>query len=76
MEGLYTLPYLGGFTMRKIKQYGIAAFVGLTTLASNAMAAGYVTPTPDYTDFNAVVGVGLGVTLIVALAYKAKGFLS
>lgn len=62
--------------MSKIRQYGIAAFVGLTTLASNAMAAGITAPVPDYTDFNTVVGVGLAVTLIVGLAYKAKGFLS
>ena len=43
---------------------------------SSAMADASVTvPTPDYTTFYAVVGVGLAVTLIVGLARKSKGFL-
>ena len=49
---------------------------GATVGASVANAAATVTvPTPDYTTFYSVVGVGLGVTLIVGLARKSKGFL-
>ncbi len=66
------LAGLGKAVSKKV----VAGGAAVTVMAGNAMAAGYVTPTPDYTDFNAVVGVGLGVTLIVGLAYKTKGFLS
>lgn len=37
--------------------------------------AGITVPTPDYTDFKAVVGVALGVAMIIMLARKAKSFL-
>ena len=49
--------------------------LGTSILVSNALADIPV-PTPDYTNFEAVAGVGLAVSLIVGLAYKAKGFLS
>jgi phosphohistidine swiveling domain-containing protein len=49
---------------------------GATLGSTVASAAATVTvPTPDYTTFYSVVGVGLGVTLIVGLARKSKGFL-
>lgn len=51
-----------------------ASAVVLGTSAANA-AATVTVPTPDYTTFYSVVGVGLGVTLIVGLARKSKGFL-
>jgi len=91
MEGSNTLPYHWRDSMKRIIKRTQAKLAGLgktvskkvvaggaavTVFAGNAMAAGYVAPTPEYTDFNSVVGVGLGVTLIVGLAYKAKGFLS
>ena len=61
--------------LRKVKGKLIALAVGATVFAGNAMAA-ITVPTPDYTDFEAVVGVALGVALTVMLARKAKGFLS
>ena len=50
---------------------------GATVLGGTvANAAATVTvPTPDYTTFYSVVGVGLAVTLIVGLARKSKSFL-
>lgn len=92
MEGSNTLPYHWRDSMKRIvtptqeklaslgKTVGkkvVAGGAAVTVMAGNAMAAGNVTvPTPDYTDFYAIVGVGLGVTLIVMLARKGKSFLS
>ncbi|MDD3324299.1 MAG: hypothetical protein PHN38_04155 [Sulfurospirillaceae bacterium] len=61
--------------MSSIKKLGLGLFVGAFTLASNLSAAVTV-PTPDYTDFEAIVGVALAVTMIVMLARKGKSFLS
>nr|WP_316722102.1 hypothetical protein [Sulfurospirillum sp. 'SP'] len=58
--------------MKSLRSLGIAALCSV-----GAFAAGNVTvPTPDYTDFYSIVGVGLGVTLVVMLARKGKSFLS
>lgn len=91
MEGLYTLPYHWRGSMNRIikrtqeKLAGlgkavskkvVAGGAAVTVAAGNAMASGSVTvPTPDYTDFYKIVGVGLGVALIVMLARKGKSFL-
>lgn len=76
MEGLNTLPHISEDTMFSIKKIVVGSFVGATILASNALADNVTVPTPDYTDFYAIVGVSLGVTLIVMLARKGKSFLS
>lgn len=65
------LAQLGKTVSKKVVVGGAA----VTVAAGNAMAA-ITAPTPDYTSFDEVAGVGLAVTLIVGLAYKAKGFLS
>lgn len=58
--------------MKKI----ITTLMALGLGAVSAFATANVTvPTPDYTDFYAIVGVALGVTLIVSLARKGKSFL-
>ena len=75
MEGLNTLPHISEDTMPSIKKIVVGSFVGATILASNVFAAVTV-PEPDYADFEAIVGVALGVTLIVMLARKGKSFLS
>lgn len=63
--------------MKKVSQFTLGAFVALTALGTNAMAAGnIVLPTVDYTDFYAGVGLSLGVALTVMLARKVKGFIS
>ena len=53
----------------------VAGATVLGTTAANATPTAVTVPTPDYTTFYSVVGVGLGVTLIVGLARKSKGFL-
>ena len=49
---------------------------GLSVLGLGAISsfAGITAPTPDYTDFEAIVGVVLGVSLVVMLAKRAKSF--
>jgi len=64
-----------------MKKFGKRASRGLvkagiiTLSALPAFADGNVTmPTPDYTDFYAGVGVVLGVSVVVMLARRLKGF--
>ncbi len=57
----------------KAKAVGTAVIVAGGTVLNAAPSI--TVPTPDYTTFYAVAGVGLGITVIVGLAYKAKGFL-
>lgn len=45
------------------------------TVGAFASATHMTVPTPDYTDFYAIGGVALAVTLIVGLARKGKSFL-
>ena len=47
----------------------------LTSVGAFASSASVTVPTPDYSTFYEVVGVGLAVTLIVGLARKSKSFL-
>lgn len=54
----------------------IATGSALLVAGTSAFATASVTvPTPDYTDFYAIVGVALGVAMIVMLARKGKSFL-
>jgi len=49
--------------------------VGLVVLGTSLFADGNIEmPTPDYTDFYAGVGVVLGISVVVMLARKLKGF--
>ena len=57
----------------KLITLGIVLASGINAFASGSPAV--VVPTPDYTTFYSVVGVGLGVALIVGLAFKAKSFI-
>jgi len=59
--------------LRKVKAKLVGIALGAIALAGNAFA-GITVPDPDYTDFNNVVGVALGVALVVMLAKRAKGF--
>ena len=63
-------------SFKKYSAKAKAAGLAIVAIGSNAMAGATVTvPTPDYTTFYSVVGVGLAVTLIVGLARKSKSFL-
>ncbi|BCD60034.1 MULTISPECIES: hypothetical protein [unclassified Nitratiruptor] len=52
----------------------VLAGLSALTLGAISSFAAITPPTPDYTDFEAVVGVVLGVSLVVMLAKRAKGF--
>ncbi len=69
MEALPQKILHKGEIMKKI----LATVLGLGLVGSSAFAA-ITPPTPDYTDFEAVVGVSLAVSLVVMLAKRAKGF--
>lgn len=56
---------------KKIVAIGASMFATVGAFA----VGNVVVPVPDYTDFYLIVGVALGVTLIVGLARKGKGFL-
>jgi len=56
-----------------MKKRLLLALMGLLALGSSVFAA-IDMPTPDYTDFNAGVGVVLGVVLSIMLAKRLKGF--
>ena len=64
------------FKGEKMKKTGLLPkLAGLAVLGSLAFADGNITmPTPDYTDFYAGVGVVLGITVVVMLAKRLKGF--
>ena len=57
--------------MKTLRSLGIAGLCSVGAFAAGNVAV----PTPDYTDFYLIVGVGLAVTLIVSLARKGKSFL-
>ena len=58
---------------KKLLLLGASILSSVGAFASSAPAV--TVPTPDYTTFYEVVGVGLAVTLIVGLARKSKSFL-
>lgn len=57
--------------IKKIVVAGTTLFCTVGAFASAHMTV----PAPDYTDFYAIGGVALAVTLIVSLARKGKSFL-
>ena len=59
----------------KMKKLAKFLPLGLLALGTFAFADGNITmPTPDYTDFYAGVGVVLGISVVVMLAKRLKGF--
>ena len=60
--------------MKKLSRKLLTAGLVLAS-ALPAFADGNITmPTPDYTDFYAGVGVVLGISVVVMLAKRLKGF--
>jgi len=52
----------------------VALVVASTTIAVGNASAAVTMPTADYTTLEGAAAVGFGITIVVGLLYKAKGF--
>ncbi len=57
------------------KKIATAVAMGLSAVGAFADGGNIAVPTPDYTDFYAIAGVAISVSLVVMLAKRAKSFL-